>query len=424
LQVYDDDEMTPADQAARAKEERGHRRAELFVSSAVELADLSPTIESPQSAARRATRPFVFMLVCSAVIVIGLLTVKLLASFPGIPYVHLLVNYDFGVIKRALVGAMVSLLRPRVGLVDVYVVGLAAWLATLVAYLAVFRRTFGFSERTIPLLAVILSSPCFFKNFMFSIGYFDVLGCLAVLIALLLPVNLALPLIMGVIACILLFIHHLHLLLYIPTIGLVVLLRMLAEPRINLRAALLAGLVVAVAISSAFYFLAFHGSVPVPVDQFTAALRARAIDSPEKIGGYLVQIFYTDIAHELEETMKGLPSNALRFPIYPILIFLHLPLISYFRRLTLALTRHQDRRLVVAGVVGVTIGYVIIGVFVFDYPRWVSNWAVCMILIMHAVRLLPSTLSDPVAIDPTLSKNRWFGWILALIPRVGISKPF
>src|SRR5262249_58787926 len=121
------------------------------------------------------------------------------------------------------------------------------WLATLLTYLAVFRRTFGFSERTLPLLAFVLSSPFFFKNFMFSIGYFDVLGCLAAVIALLLPVNLALPLIMSAIACILLFIHHLHLLLYIPTIGLIVLLRMVAEPRINLRAALLAGVVVAVA---------------------------------------------------------------------------------------------------------------------------------------------------------------------------------
>jgi hypothetical protein len=390
----------------------------------VELADLSPTIDSPQSAARRATRPFVLMLACSAVIVVGLLISKILASFPGIQYVHLLVNYDFGVIKRALMGAIVSLFRPRVGLVDVYVVGLAAWLAALVVYLAVFRRTFGFSERTLPLLAIILSSPFFFKNFMFSIGYFDVLGCLAVLIALLLPVNLALPLIMGVIACILLFIHHLHLLLYIPTIGLVVLLRTLAEPRVNLRAGLLAGVVAAIAIGGAFYYLAFHGSVPVPVDEFTAALRARAIDSPELIGGRLVQIFYTDIAYEIEETMKGLPRNALRFPIYLLVIFLHLPLIRYFRRLTLALARRRDRLMVVAGLAGVTIGYVIIGVIVFDYPRWVSNWAVCMILIMHAVRSLPSTLSDPVPVDPTSSKNHWFGWILALIPRVGISKPF
>jgi hypothetical protein len=390
----------------------------------VELADLSPTLDSPQSAARRATRPFVFMLVCSAVIVIGLLVIKILASFPGMQYVHLLVNYDFGVIKRALVGAIVSVFRPRVGLVDVYVVGMAAWLAALIAYLAVFRKTFGFSERTLPLLAIILSSPFFFKNFMFSIGYFDVLGCIAALVALLLPVNLVLPLIMGVVSCVLLFTHHLHLLLYVPTIGLIVLIRTLADSRIDLRAALLAGLVATIAIGGAFYFLAFHGSVTVPVDEFTAALRARAIDSPGFIGGKLVQIFYTDIAHELGQTMRDLPNNALRFPFYALLIFLHLPLISYFRRLTLALTRRQDRRLVVAGLLGVTIGYVIIGVFVFDYPRWVCNWAVCMILIMHAVRSLPSTLSDPVPIDPALSKNRRFGWILALIPRVGISKPF
>jgi hypothetical protein len=40
------------------------------------------------------------------------------------------------------------------------------------------------------------------------------------------------------------------------------------------------------------------------------------------------------------------------------------------------------------------------------------------------VRSLPSTQSDPVPIDPTLSKNRRFGWILAVIPRVGINKPF
>jgi hypothetical protein len=390
----------------------------------VELADLSPTIETLQSPARRALRSFVFMLACSAAIVVGLLINKMLTSFPGIQYTHLLVNYDFGLIKRALIGAIVSLFRPRVGLVDVYVVGLTVWLAALIAYLAVFRKTFGFSERTFPLLAIILSSPVFFKNFMFSIGYFDVLGCLAALIALLLPVNLALLLIMGVISCILLFIHHLHLLLYIPTIGLIVLLRTLADSRVGLRAVVLAGAVATIAIGGCFYVLAFHGSVPVSVEQFTAALRARAIDSPEMIRGYLIDIFFTDIAHEFEETMKGLPSNALRFPLYPILIFLHLPLISYFRRLTLALERPQDRRMVVAGLVGVTLGYVIIGVFVFDYPRWVSNWAVCMILIMHAVRSLPSTLGDPIPVDPTLSKNRRFGWILALIPRVGINKPF
>jgi len=373
---------------------------------------------------RRAMRPFVTMLACSGAIAIALLLVKIFASFPRIQYVHLLVNYDFGVIKRALIGAVVGLVRPRVGLVDVYVVGLAAWLAALVTYLAVFRRTFGFSERTFPLFAIILSSPFFFKNFMFSIGYSDVYGCLAALVALLLPINLALPLIMGAIACILLFIHHLHFLLYIPTIGLIVLLRALADSRVNLRALLVIGAVATMAIGGVFYFLAFHGSVPVPIDQFTAALRARAIDSPERIGGILVEIFYTDIAHEIEATMKDLPNNALRFPAYALLIFLHLPLIAYFRRLVQFLSRPFDRRLLIAGLVGITLGYVIIGLVVFDYPRWVSNWAVCMLLTMHAVRSLPATQSDPVPIDPTLARNRWFGWILALIPRVGISKPF
>jgi hypothetical protein len=389
-----------------------------------ELTVPKPTIDPARSDMRRAVRPFVYMVACSAALALGLLLIKIFTSFPGIQYVHLLVNYDFGMIKRALVGAVVGLIRPQVGLIDVYVVGLAAWLAALVTYLAVFRRTFGFSERTFPLLALILSSPFFFKNFMFSIGYSDVYGCLAVLIALLLPVNLALPLIMGAIACMLLLIHHLHLLLYVPTIGLIVLLRAMADGGVNLRALLLIGAAVAVAVGGVFYLLAFHGGVPVPIDQFTAALRARAIDSPEMIGGRLVEIFYTGIAYEIEATLATLPNNALRFPVYAVLIYLHLPLIACFRQLVRALSRPLDRRLLIAGLVGITLGYVIIGLVVFDYPRWVSNWAVCMLLTMHAVRLLPATQTDLVPIDPTLPRNRWFGWILALIPRVGINKPF
>jgi hypothetical protein len=388
-----------------------------------ELAVPKPTIDPARSDMRRAIRPFIAMVACSAALALGLLLIKIFTSFPGIQYVHLLVNYDFGPIKRALIGAVVGLVRPRVGLIDVYVIGIAAWLAALVTYLAVFRRTFGFSERTFPLLAIILSSPFFFKNFMFSVGYSDVYGCLAALVALLLPVNLALPLIMGAIACMLLFIHHLQLLLYIPTIGLIVLLRAMADGRVNLRALFLIGAAATAAVGGAFYFLAFHGSVPLPREEFIAALRARAIDYPEMIGG-VVNIFYTDIAHEIEETMKGLPNNALRFPAYALLIYLHLPLIAYFRRLVQFLSRPLDRRLLTAGLVGITLGYVIIGLVVFDYPRWVSNWAVCMLLTMHAVRSLPATQTDSVPIDPTLPRNRWFGWILALIPRVGISKPF
>jgi hypothetical protein len=370
-----------------------------------------------------ALRPFAYMLACSAAIAAALLVVKIF-SIPRIQYIHLLVTYDFGVIKRAMIGELLSFFRPKVGFVDVFVLGVAMWLSTLITYLFVFRKTFGFSERTFPLLAMILCSPFFFKNFMFSVGYFDIFGCLAALIALLLPVNLALPLCMGAIACFLLFVHHLHLLLYVPTIALIVILRTVADGRVNLRLFALAGAGATIVIGGAFYYLAFHGSVPIPMDEFTAALKTRAIDAPEIIGGYLVRIFYTDIAHEIRQTMEGLPNNARRFPVYALLIYLHLPLISYFRRLIRALPRRPDRLLVLAGLIGITLGYVVIGAVVFDYPRWVANWAVCMILMMHAVRSFPSPEADTVPIDPTIAKNRWFGWILTLIPRVGISKPF
>jgi len=182
--------------------------------------------------------------------------------------------------------------------------------------------------------------------------------------------TLALPLIMGVISCILLFVHHLHLLLYVPTIGLIVL-----RGRWPTAASICALFCWPDGCQRRDRRLFLRSCLPwqraVPVDQFTAALRARAIDSPEKIGGYLVQVFYTDIAHEIEETMKGLPNNALRFPVYAILIFLHLPLISYFRRLnalSAAAPGPPHGRLRVSWASRLAMSSY--GVFVFDYPRW------------------------------------------------------
>jgi hypothetical protein len=60
---------------------------------------------------------------------------------------------------------------------------------------------------------------------------------------------------------------------------------------------------------------------------------------------------------------------------------------------------------------------------VFDYSRWVSNWAVCMFLILHAVKTLPA--SREVAPIPTGDRRTTiFGAIVTLIPRVGIVRPF
>jgi hypothetical protein len=60
---------------------------------------------------------------------------------------------------------------------------------------------------------------------------------------------------------------------------------------------------------------------------------------------------------------------------------------------------------------------------VFDYARWVSNWAVCLFLILYAVKMLPVAKPvPPIAGDDR--KTNAFGWIVTLIPRVGVIRPF
>jgi hypothetical protein len=80
------------------------------------------------------------------------------------------------------------------------------------------------------------------------------------------------------------------------------------------------------------------------------------------------------------------------------------------------------RRIVVAALICVSLGYLIMFAIVFDYSRWMSNWAVCMFLLLHAVKALPAAEVPPLNADDR--KTQAFGWIVSLIPRVGIVRPF
>ena len=71
----------------------------------------------------------------------------------------------------------------------------------------------------------------------------------------------------------------------------------------------------------------------------------------------------------------------------------------------------------------VSAAYLIMFAIVFDYSRWISNWAVCMFLILHAVKTLPASQAVPL-ISADDRKTTVFGWIVTLIPRVGIVRPF
>ena len=93
------------------------------------------------------------------------------------------------------------------------------------------------------------------------------------------------------------------------------------------------------------------------------------------------------------------------------------------RNLIAALSSDAHRRIVVTAIVAVSAGYLIMFAIVFDYSRWISNWAVCMFLILHAVKMLPASKEvPPISADDR--KTMAFGWIVTLIPRVGIVRPF
>jgi hypothetical protein len=71
----------------------------------------------------------------------------------------------------------------------------------------------------------------------------------------------------------------------------------------------------------------------------------------------------------------------------------------------------------------ISLGYLVMFAIVFDYSRWISNWAVCLFLILHAVKALPSSKATP-PISADDRKTAVLGWIVTLIPRVGIVRPF
>ena len=69
-------------------------------------------------------------------------------------------------------------------------------------------------------------SPFFLKNFMHTLGHFDIYGCLFAIVLLLIPArSLFYVLLAALFSMILVLIHHIHLLMYVPTIVTIVVLR-------------------------------------------------------------------------------------------------------------------------------------------------------------------------------------------------------
>lgn len=364
------------------------------------------------------------LIAINAAIILGYTIYKIVHDVPDMEYVHLLVSYHFGFTKRALIGALVALGADRVPPWLVYGLGGAALLTTASLYLLLFKRTFGFSQATAPLLVFIAGSPFFLKNFVKTIGYFDIYGCLFAIILLLVPArSFAFVALAACGSIALILIHHIHMLLYIPAIAAIVVIRYYlnggrSRPELALGAAM-AGIVATV-----FAVVQINGNVPVSQVEFSQYLSDRMGDGGAATDALsFAYIWFRTLPDEINETWRTMPTNLSTAWAYPILIALHAPLIRYFRDSVRALASPLHRRAVLAALVAISLGYLVICVTVFDYARWVSSWAVCMMLMLHAVKQLPADRPAPaIALD-----DRWAlgcAIILTAIPRVGIIRPF
>jgi hypothetical protein len=366
--------------------------------------------------------PWRLMLAVNAAVFIGVFLHKISLP-PYVPYIHLLVDYHFGFTKRALIGAAVALVTAKVPVWLVFVLAGVVWLITLGLFVWLFRRTFSFDEKHLPLFVFMAGSPFFLKNFMHTLGHFDIYGCLLAICLLLLPArSVAYIMLAAVFSIVLVLIHHIHALMYAPTIAVIVVLRHYLVQGVTLQNAIV-GVLALVASGALFIAVQFIGTVDVPPQAFVDHLQSRMADpSRTDLLGF-AYIWYQPLSKEIADTWARLPHNILGVPVFALLIWLHAPLWRYFAGLIGALASEAHRRVAIAALVIVSAGYLLMFAIVFDYSRWVSNWAVCMFLILHAVKMLPASREVPlVPTDDT--KTTVFGAIVTLIPRVGIVRPF
>src|SRR6202050_2988887 len=216
---------------------------------------------------RKRENPWRLMLAVNVAVVIGVFLYKLTRE-PYVPYIHLLVDYHFGFTKRALIGAVTSLFFAKIPVWLVFALAGGVWLVTLALFAELFRRTFGFDDRHLPLFVFMAGSPFFLKNFMHTPGHFDIYGCALAICLLLMPArSLAFVISAALGSMILILIHHIHLLMYVPTIGVIVVLRYyLVRGLSRLNVAI--GIAAITAIGVLFVTAQFYGTMAVPQDEF------------------------------------------------------------------------------------------------------------------------------------------------------------
>src|SRR5882672_1886957 len=157
--------------------------------------------------------PWRLMLAVNVAVLTGVFLHKITLQ-PFVPYIHLLVDYHFGFTKRALIGAVVALFTSKVPVWLVFALSGTVWLVTAGLFVKLFRRTFGSDDKHLPLFIFMAGSPFFLKNFMHTLGHFDIYGCLFAVVLLLIPArSLFYVLLAALFSTVLILVHHIHLLM-------------------------------------------------------------------------------------------------------------------------------------------------------------------------------------------------------------------
>src|ERR1700733_7948627 len=302
--------------------------------------------------------PWRLMLAVNAAVLIGVFAHKITLP-PYVPYIHLLVDYHFGFTKRALIGAVVSLFFSKVPVWLVFVLSGGVWLITLGLFVKLFRRTFGFGQEHLPLFVFMAGSPFFLKNFMFTLGHFDIYGCAFAICLLLVPArSVAFVLLAALASMILILIHHIHLLMYVPTIAAIVVLRYYLVQGFT-RQNIILGTVASLCVGALFLAAQFWGTMAVPEPEFVQHLQSRMADPTRTNLLSFSYIWYQPLSREIHDTWERMPSNILGVPVFALLIWLHAPLWNYFFSLVRALTDQWHRRVVIAAIIVVSAAYLI-----------------------------------------------------------------
>ena len=208
----------------------------------------------------------------------------------------------------------------------------------------------------------------------------------------------------------------------VPTIVVIVVIRNYLAHGLR-RSQVAFGIAALAAVSALFLAAQFRGTMPLPEADFVQYLKGRMSDPSRTDLLQFSYIWYQPLAKEIADTWLWMPHNILGIPVFALLIWLHTPVWRYFAAMIRSLASETHRQLIVAALIGVSLAYLVMFTMVFDYSRWISNWAVCMFLILHAVKTLPTTQQvPPIPIDDR--NTNIFGLVITLIPRVGIVRPF